>query len=308
MVKASIITATYNGEEYLRETLDSLLKQSEERLELLLIDSNSTDKTVDIIKSAQDERVKYYQSENTGSPAGPRNKGLKEATGQFVGFCDQDDLYYSDKLAKQITAYEECDQKAKVGLIITSNDIIDEEGKIIGHNLKPFDGFMDCQAAYELLLKGDFITACSALVPKKVLDEIGLLDESLVGVDDYDLWLRITEKYGILTIKEPLCAWRQQGHSLSANKTKQYIETEKIFTKLNDRTAEIRVGHGKNLLRIFLSLVLAKDWVKANKYRNLISKYPQSNKMKIIIKTFDLSKNLSYYQLSCLKKIGRASL
>ena len=308
MVKASIITATYNGEKYITETINSLLNQKTEEIELLVIDSESNDNTVKIVESYQDKRIKYYSHKNTGGPAAPRNIGIKEAKGMFIGFCDQDDIYYPGKLEKQIIAFEECEEKNNVGIIISSADLIDELGKVIGHNTKPFEGYMDSKSAHRLLLKGDTITACSALVPSKVLKEIGYLDESLVGVDDYDLWLRITEKYGILSIKESLCGWRQSVSSLSANKTKQYIETEKIFRKLNDATEEIRVGHGKNLMRIFLSLVLEKKFKEAKEYRKDIDKYIVSTKIKILIKTFDLSKNLSYHQLCFLKRIGKVSL
>ncbi|MDD5693091.1 MAG: glycosyltransferase [Patescibacteria group bacterium] len=308
MVRASIITATYNGEKYLRKTIESLLDQSEKDLELLIIDSDSEDGTVNLVKSYSDKRIKLYSHENTGGPAAPRNTGIAEAKGDFIGFCDQDDLYYPEKIEKQINAYKECEKKDKVGIIISSADLIDESGKIIDHNIKPFEGFMDSKSAHDLLLKGDVITACSALVPKKVLDEVGYLDETLIGVDDYDLWLRISEKYGILTIKEPLCAWRQSASSLSANKTKQYIETEKIFQKLKDETEEIRVGHGKNLMRIFISMVLDRNLNEAKEYRDKIREYPVSKKMKMLIKTFDLSRNLSYYQLCFLKKVGKVSL
>lgn len=305
---ASIIVASYNGQITIKETINSLLAQEYRNIEVIVVDDGSTDDSAEIIKSFNDERVFFLSQKNCGSPAAPRNKGIEVAKGEFVGFCDQDDLYYANKLKKQIEVYNESDKKNEVGIIISSADLINELGQIIDHNIKPFEGYTDCKSAHRLLLKGDVITACSALVPKKILDDVGYLDESLVGVDDYDLWLRITEKYGILTIKEPLCAWRQSASSLSANKTKQYIETEKIFLKLKDRSEEIRVGHGKNLMRIFIPLVLEKEFNEAKKYRGMIDKYPVSTKMGILIKTFDLSNALSYYQLCFLKKIGKVSL
>ncbi len=308
MIKASIITAAYNGEKYIKETLDSLLSQSLKEIEVFVIDSHSSDGTEKIIKSYSDERIKDYPHEKTGGPVAPRNLGIKKASGDFVGFCDQDDLYYPEKLERQIRAYEKCETRNEVGLIITSADLIDESGKIIGHNLQSDEGFMESKQAHQRLLKGDFITACSALVSKKILDEVGPLDEALIGVDDYDLWLRITEKYGLLIIKEPLCAWRQSCSSLSADKTKQYLETEKIFLKLGDQTEDIRIGHGRNLMRIFLSLALAKKFSEATVYREKLKQYPASHKMKFLLKTFDLSVTLSYYQLALLKKMGKVSL
>lgn len=307
MSKASIITAAYNGEKFITETLDSLLNQSEKDIELIVIDSESTDKTTRIIESHKDKRIKYFSHQNTGSPVAPRNKGLQEAAGVLIGFCDQDDLYYPEKINKQVQAYENSQEREKVGIIICSADLIDEKGNKIGQNPVPRDGYIDHTTAHDLLLSCNFITACSALVPKKILDEVGSLDESLRGVDDYDLWLRVTEKYGILALKEPLCAWRQSDVSLSADKTKQYIETEKIFIKLGDSETE-RIGHGKNLTRIFLSCVLNKDFVMAKEYCDKAKKFPLSTKINFLIKLFNVSHSFSYYVFVLLRKMGRISL
>jgi glycosyltransferase involved in cell wall biosynthesis len=307
----SVIVPLFNGEKTVQKTLESILVQKVE-LEVIVVDDGSTDRSVEIIKklAEKDERIKYFYQKNSGSPAKPRNKGLKEATGEFVGFCDQDDIYYPEKLEKQIKAYEECKDRDKIGIIISSADLIDESGRVVGQNIKSFEGFMDSKEAYELLLKGDFITACSALVPRKIFDEIGCLDESLKGVDDYDLWLRISQRYGILTIKEPLCAWRQSKESLSADKAKQYIETEKVFKKLEkeDKGERIRVGHSKNLMRIFIAKNLDKDFAYAEDLLSKLKKYPITKKGQIVISVFELSHSLSFWFLRFLQLIGQVSL
>jgi glycosyltransferase involved in cell wall biosynthesis len=261
-------------------------------------------------REERDERIKYFYQKNSGSPASPRNVGIKKAAGAFVGFCDQDDIYYLEKLEKQIKAYEECKDRDKIGIIISSADLIDESGRVVSQNIKPFEGFMGSKEAYELLLRGDFITACSALVPRKIFDEIGYLDESLKGVDDYDLWLRISQRYGILTIKEPLCAWRQGKEAMSADKAKQYIETEKVFKKLEkeDKGERIRVGHSKNLMRIFIAKNLEKDFAYAEDLLSKLKKYPITKKGQIVISVFELSHSLSFWFLRFLQLIGRVSL
>lgn len=310
MPKASIIVAAWNGEKYIEETLKSLLNQQEKDIEVLVVDDGSTDKTAEIVKSFTDPRVQYLYQENSGSQANPRNKGISQARGEFVGFCDQDDIWYADKVEKQIRTYESCGNKDDVGIIISSADLIDEKSKKTGITKVPFEGFLSSKKIRDKLLAGGFITACSALMPKKVLEGVGLLDEGLVGVDDYDLWLRISERYGLLAIKEPLCAWRRSETSFSANKKKQYIETEKIFQKIEkkDKSEPVLIGHGKNMTRIFLSLVLNRKFDEAREYREKIKKYPVSKKTRWILSIFDISFWVCYWFLVFLKIIGRVSL
>jgi glycosyltransferase involved in cell wall biosynthesis len=307
MPKVSIIIAAYNGEEYIKESINSILSQTENDLELLLVDDGSTDKTANIVKSIGDPRIKYYYQENSGSPAAPKKFAIKKAAGSFVGFCDQDDIYYPTKIEKQLDAFNQCKEKNEVGVIITSADLIDRAGKVTGHNLKPFEGYQDNKTARDSLLRNNFITACSALMPKRVLDDIGEIDMSLRGVEEYDLWLRITEKYGVLTIKEALCAWRQSDTSLSADKTKQYLEVEKIFTGLGN-TESVRVGHGKNLTRIFLSYVLDKKYNEAKMYKKKSQEYPLSGKIRVILILFGISPALAHVVVKTLRNSGRLSL
>lgn len=308
--KVSIILATYNGAETIKETISSLLGQNYENLEVIVVDDGSTDKTASIVKEFKDFRVKYFYQKNSGSPSAPRNKGIKEATGEFVGFCDQEDIWYREKLEKQLKAYESATNKDNIGIVFSSADIIDKSGKKINSNITPIEGFLEDEEAYGRLLNYNFITACSALVPKKVIEEIGFLDESLIGVDDYDLWLRISQKYGVLGITEALCAWRTASGSLSADKTKLYKENEKIFDKLENKeqSVTVRIGHGKNLMKIFVSAVLSKRYAEASEYKNKATKYPLSRKAKFMIFIFDTNHVLSFYVMRFLQKIGKISL
>ena len=155
---------------------------------------------------------------------------------------------------------------------------------------------------------GNFITACSAIFPRHIFDEVGSLDESLKGVDDYDLWLRIALKYGIIGISEPLCGWRQSKNSFSADKSKQYIEVEKIFDKLGDKTEKIKVGHGKNMIRIITTSLLAKKYDIVSEYSKKIHRYPVSFKARIIIWISRLSHKFGRFFVIILQKLGMVNL
>jgi glycosyltransferase involved in cell wall biosynthesis len=304
----SVVVAVYNGEKTLKMTIDSILSQTYKDIELMIVDDGSTDSSDAIIKAYNDPRIRVFSQKNSGSPAAPRNMGIKNAKGYLIAFCDQDDIWYPEKLAEQIGAYDSFREKESVGIIVCSAYLIDYSGKRIGQNILSFNGFLPKEVAYPKMLSGNFITSCSSVVPRDVISVVGSLDEELRGVDDYDFWLRITEKYGIIGIKGSLCAWRQDNESLSANKTKQYIETEKIFTKLADKTEEIRYGHGKNIFRIVISSLLGRDFENAEKYLEKVNDYPLSAKTKIIVRIAAFSQTIGYIFVSFLKLIGLVSL
>ena len=308
MSKVSVITPVYNGEKYLEKTVFSILAQDYE-LELIIIDDGSTDKSSQILKSIQDGRIKYNYQKNTGKPVGPKNKGIGLAAGDFIAFCDQDDIWYKEKLKKQIAEYEAIEDRGNIGIIVCSTDLIDEKGKKIGQN-KLTGEVLEQGKAFERLVCGNFISACSTIVPKKVIEEVGLMDESLNGVDDYDLWLRICRKYGILIVAEPLCAWRKTREALSADKSRLYEENEKIFEKLEalDKTDIVKIGHGKNIMRIIVSSILSDKDKKANQYIAKTSLYPVSVKGEYIIKLYRKNKQICKVALQFLRLVGRVSL
>lgn len=308
MSKVSVIMATYNGEKTVRESIDSILAQTHQDLELIVVDDGSTDNTVAVVKAISDERLVLLQQQNSGSPASPRNSGIKRATGDFVAFCDQDDLWYPEKLERQLAVCEHVEHIGDIGVVFSSADLIDDSGKIIDGNITKLAGFLPATEARKKMLEGDYIIACSAMVPKRVFDEVGPLDEKLVGVDDYDLWLRITENYGVLAITEKLCAWRQSAGSLSKDKAKQYVRTEQIFAKLGDKSDEIKLGHGKNILRIILASLVTKDYATAREYLGKIGQYPQSSKSKLIVGVTSASVLVGRWLVLSLQKIGKVSL
>lgn len=304
----SVVVAVYNGEKTLGKTLNSILNQTHADLEILVVDDGSTDNSVGVVESYKDTRIHLLSRENSGSPVAPRNLGIYTARGEFIAFCDQDDIWYPEKLETQLTSYDISKQKNEIGIIFCSVDLIDEVGNIIGRNMTDFVGYLSAPKGHLKMLNGNFITACSAMFLKSVIDEVGLLDESLVGVDDYDLWLRITEKYGVIFVQETLCAWRVDAKSLSADKAKQYIETEKIFSKLEDANQEIKFGHGKNLARILLATLLTKDFVTAKHYLQIVNEYPLSKKTSLIVGVSNFSLSLGYIFVSLLNLMGKVSL
>lgn len=100
--EVSIIIPTYNRASSLKRTLISIINQTYTDYEVIIVSNGSTDNTKDIVDQFQDERLKYIFQKGSGSPASPRNTGIKSSKGDYIAFCDDDDLWLPEKLEKQI--------------------------------------------------------------------------------------------------------------------------------------------------------------------------------------------------------------
>jgi len=304
MPEVSVILPAYNGEKFIKETLESLLAQTFSDLEVVVVDDGSTDTTAEIVKSFMDSRlrgndgaggdsrIRYFHKGNSGNQAIPRNFGIKKAQGKYIAFCDQDDIWYPDKLERQMKVIGGKD----LGLVVTSADIIDEKGKKTGVRYVP-EGHMDSAESFSLLLEEDFITACSVLIPKQVLDDIGGLEESLKGNDDYELWLRISRKYGIYGIGEALCAWRRSEGAYSKEMSRIFEENKKIFSKIepenDDERVHIERGRKLNISRLFVAYLKEGDYKKAGTAMDQLDGFSGTAKVALVSKLFRLSPSLA---------------
>lgn len=223
----SIITPVYNCEKTLYQTLDSILSQTFEDYELVLVNDFSSDDTINIIN---DYKKKFKQItiinniKNIGV-AESRNIGIKNAAGIYIAFLDGDDIWMPDKLEKQKSLIENtnCD------ICCTSYDFIDENSQKI-KNTYVVPEYID----YEILLKQNYI-GCSTAVVKRELLLKNPMDKNYQH-EDYALWLKLSRNGAkIIGIKEPLVKYRILNSSRSYNKSKAakgrmsiYINQEKL--------------------------------------------------------------------------------
>ena len=98
----SVIIPTYNRAGVIKETINSIINQTYSNFEIIIVDDGSTDNTGDIIKTFQDDRIKYYWKKNTGLPSKARNVGLKHVNGEFIAFLDSDDIWLPKKIETQL--------------------------------------------------------------------------------------------------------------------------------------------------------------------------------------------------------------
>jgi glycosyltransferase involved in cell wall biosynthesis len=306
MASVSVVIPVYNGEKYIKETIESVLNQTYSNFEIILVDDGSTDNSRQVIESIKDNRIKYYYQENSGCPAIPKNVGIKKAQSDYIAFLDQDDIFLTKKLEIQMKEIEKNNLSA---VIVNSYVFNSDNNKIIGKNWsKEFK--VEIKDVFKRLIQDDFIiTSSMAMVKKDFFLKNGYLDENLKLTDDYDLWLRLA-KYGkIKFIIQPLVKWRYHLGSLSFDNLKLVNDLVylygKILTYPNLNKEEIKIAQKKYevyLVKKANLYLIKKDYKTAKKlYKLSVEKY-NNKKAQIILRILEKSPAMAHLTVSMKKK------
>jgi glycosyltransferase involved in cell wall biosynthesis len=220
----SIIVPVYNAEKTVSETINSVISQSYLNWELILVNDGSTDDSDKIVSSFSDSRINYTEQKNKGV-AHARNTGLNLARGEFIAFLDSDDLWDSSKLEKSVSYLNSFKSDLVYSKVKMFKD--DISNAISYEYVEPIIETND----YYRLLIFDYIPTLSVLLKKSVLDEIGNFDVNLNGTEDWDLWIRIAEKYQINFISDELAFYRISENGLSKNRNLHLREEFKVIQK-----------------------------------------------------------------------------
>ena len=227
-MKISVVIPTYNRKHTLSRALDSVLAQSYQPFEIIVIDDGSTDGTFDWIKSKYPsikllESLKPSKSLKGYSPKGvsvARNVGIKQSKGDWIALLDSDDEWIPDKLIKQVQLLK----KNEESVFCHTNEIWIRNGIRVNQHKKhqKYGGYI-----FKECLDICRISPSSVLIHKSIFEDIGLFDESLKVCEDYDLWLRITSNYPVLFLDEFLIK-KYGGHEDQLSKTPEGIEQYRI--------------------------------------------------------------------------------
>lgn len=211
----SVITAFKNAENYIEESVESILNQTLKNFELLLIDDGSTDGTSSKInKYLNDARVRYFRNEKSlGKPAN-LNLGITQSRSEFIAIFDGDDISSPDRLQKQLDLLKSNTDIAAVGSYI---EIINEAGEIIDKRTKPTDP----DYVRKTILFYNPLLQPSVMIRKSVIEEIGLYNESYTFAQDIDMWYRlIFSGYNVTNIPEFLLKYRIHSNNVGKNHKK----------------------------------------------------------------------------------------
>jgi glycosyltransferase involved in cell wall biosynthesis len=206
----SVIIPVYNSMAYLPQALESVIQQTYQDFEVLIIDDGSTDQIKSWSQTLSDPRIHFFSQSNQGISAA-RNTGLQEAKGRYISFLDADDIWQPKKLIKQL---EQLESDPDIGLSYTWAVSIDPKGQILG---RIFNGSLKRQAWSQLVVRNAIPSASVAVVRRSCLEKIGGFDTDLSHVNDRDMWLRIAKDYEVACVPEVLVLKRQHAHNVSRN-------------------------------------------------------------------------------------------
>lgn len=220
----SVVIATYNMGQYLADAIQSVLSQTWDNLELIIVDDGSTDNTPAVIEPfLTDDRVRYLPQQNCGQPKA-KNAGIRACRGDFIAFCDGDDLWEPEKLALQIPCLLE---NPSVGVVYSRVNYMDQSGVFLRHDTpQGHSGKIT-----EQLIVYNFIPFGTAMVRRSVLDDCGVFDESLPMGIDWDLWLRISTRWEFLFLPRVTYRYREWPGQMSKNFRGRYINAIRIMNK-----------------------------------------------------------------------------
>ncbi len=225
MPKVSVIIVTYNRAALLPTAITSVLQQTFQDFEIIVVDDASQDETPAVVADFQDHRIRYIRHEQNTGEAGARNTGVTNATGEYIAFLDDDDEWLPDKLALQVDVLE--NSPARVGVVYTGRSTIDGATKKVVSIRIPTQG----GDLLPELRKGNPITNSSVLLRKECFSKVGLFDEQIVYGLDYDMWIRIAGAYHFEYVAKLLVKYTVHEKSLSANLDRMIKGKEAVLKK-----------------------------------------------------------------------------
>lgn len=205
MAKVSIILPTYNRKNTLIEAIESVLSQTFSDFELIVIDDGSDDGTSDIMHDfLTDPRVKYLYQKNKGRSSA-RNKGLNEASGEYITFLDSDDVYKPRKLEAQVNVLE---HNSDYDLVYCLFSLMEYDGEMLDNHKHPDYEFSGKVYPEIITFRGSIITTPGVMARKSAIQKAGFFDEKMNICEDLDLWRRISRYSRIFQIRENLIVIR----------------------------------------------------------------------------------------------------
>lgn len=211
----SVVIASYNMAQYLPLAVRSVLAQTYRNIEVHVVDDGSTDTTKKIVSEFEDDiRFNYHWQSNQGQ-ASAKNRGVREARGEYIAFLDADDMWVPRKLEMQVPLLERAE---RIGVVYSPFTCMDAEGK----PLRTPGRRCHRGRISGLLLIDNFIGFNTSVVRRQCFEELGMFDESLPMGIDYDLWLRFSTRYEFDFVEEPTMYYRVWPGQMSTNFKKRF--------------------------------------------------------------------------------------
>lgn len=219
----SIIMPNYNSEEYIKETVESVIAQTYENWELIIVDDCSTDRSLEVVASLNDPRIRVISNESNSGAAVTRNRAIDEAKGRWIAFLDSDDLWNKDKLTAHLGFMVE----NEAAFSFTSYHVVDNGGQTITEFAPQKDTY-----DYKAILKHCYIGCSTVIYDSERLGKVYMPTDAIKR-EDFACWLRILrtgEK--AVCFHESMTTYRVRGNSVSSNKLKMVKHQWNVYRKV----------------------------------------------------------------------------
>jgi glycosyltransferase involved in cell wall biosynthesis len=276
----SVVLPTFNRERTVGKAIESVLRQTYTRLELLVIDDASTDGTPELVRRLDDPRISYLRQENNSGGSAARNAGLAAASGELVAFQDSDDEWLAHKLERQVDLLTRSPDST--GVIYCPYRRIYPDGRSEIHPADP--SAAPRGEIHRRLLRGNFIGTPTILARRTCVDSVGGFDEALPRFQDWDWMIRVSKDWQVGVVEEPLVLAGYEndnvtdGHSTALVAAERRL-VEKHIDTLREAGADVlahrlwhlahvsimqgSVAEGRRALRRALRTRFRMSWVGA---------------------------------------------
>jgi len=281
----SVIMPCYNGEKFIGEAIESVINQTCKNWELIVVDDGSTDNSKEIIRQycIADKRIQYIQhKKNKGIPFA-RNTGIRASKGEYIALLDQDDKWLSNKLDLQLDKFYM--SKPEIGLVFGNINIIDSYGCLIykSKNIKINFAKINQRDLVRHLFLNCFIPSITVMFKRKCIKEVGGFDENILwGGDDYELWLRLANKFKFAYINKVLGIRRLHRNNYSA--------TERMIRGQMQLIEEVVKKY--HFLNKYKQKSIAQRLYQLGRYKQLIGNFAEAKK--IYFKAFSTCVNVGW--------------
>jgi len=238
MPKVSVIIPTHNRAEFLHSAITSVLNQTFQDFEIIIIDDASNDHSREVIANFNDARIKVRHNQVSKGAAGARNIAIMNSNCEYIAFLDDDDEWLPEKLKIQACLLD--NSPPEVGGVCTGYFTIEKSGRILSTvNPEMID-----------LSKGNPIATSSILLRRECFEKCGMFDESMLACSDYDMWIRMSKKFCFKIVKNTLMKYYINENGLTFNYEKKVRSLEILLRKHENFFKKDYKGYSKQYFEL----------------------------------------------------------
>jgi len=267
MPRVSVIIPSFNHEKYIVETIRSVLDQTFQDFEIIIVDDASTDNTVSEIKKFNDKRIKLSILEKNHGASYAANKCIRKSRGEYIALLSSDDIFIPTKLEKQVNFL---DQHSKIAAVFSYAQIIDEYGKDFSDRSQFYSTIFNqsnrnrFQWLNYFFHNGNCLCHPSLMMRKKIYETIGFYDDRLAQIPDLDYWIRLCLKYEIHIIPENLIKFRVRKDEKNTSADRPETSARHAWELVHVLKTYLNVQAVSDLLKIFPEVIKFDDSLHSN--------------------------------------------